>query len=192
MLKERLKTKRLILGSGSPRRKQLLEGLDLDFEVIVKEIDETWPEGLHGGHIPEHIARMKSEAFGELSTDEILITADTTVWLSERAVNKPFDKEDAKRMIAELSGNSHQVYTGVCIRTEKEEHSFFDSTTVTFKKLDTAEIDYYVEHYNSLDKAGAYGAQDWIGYVGIEKLEGCYFNVMGLPVRRVYASLAGL
>jgi len=130
MLKNSLKGKKIILGSGSPRRKELLKGLDVDFEIIVKEIDESWPSQLRGGEIPEHIAQSKSAAFGTLDKDTILITADTTVWLNNAAINKPSDESDAKNMIAALSGNSHKVFTGVCIRTETEEFSFFDETTV--------------------------------------------------------------
>jgi len=192
MLRERLSTKRIILGSQSPRRKQLLTGLDIEFEVQSKDTDESWPSHLSEGGIPEHIAMMKSIAFGDLDPDTILITADTIVWLDGTTVNKPKDKADAKQMVMNLSGKTHYVYTGVCIRTARKSQVFHDETAVEFRTLNEEMVDYYVENYNALDKAGGYGAQDWIGYVGIESLSGCYYNVMGLPVRKVYQELLKL
>lgn len=192
MLRERLKSKRVILGSGSPRRKQLLEGLDVDFTVETLETDESWPGHLSEEGIPQHIALMKSLAFGELPADDILITADTIVWAQNKAVNKPADAEEAKAMLASLSGETHYVYTGVVVRTRKGSNVFSDETVVEFRKFTEEEIEYYVKTYKPFDKAGAYGAQDWLGYIGIERLDGCYYNVMGLPVRKVYQALKAL
>jgi len=189
MLRTQLKGKRIILGSQSPRRHQLMTGLDVDFEIQIKDTDESWPKELKRGAVPEYIALKKSEAFGALGDDTILITADTTVWLNDRAVNKPTDADEAREMLAELSGATHHVYTGVAIRDKNGLDSFYDETGVTMRKFDSKMIDYYVDNYSPLDKAGAYGAQDWIGYVGIERLEGCYYNVMGLPVREVWKRL---
>ncbi|MCL4146946.1 UNVERIFIED_CONTAM: hypothetical protein GTU68_024914 [Idotea baltica] len=190
MLRERLSDKRIILGSQSPRRQQLLKGLDIDFEVQTKDTDESWPSHLSEGGIPEHIALMKSIAFGDLARDTILITADTIVWLDGTTVNKPKDKAEAKQMVMSLSAKTHYVYTGVCIRTAAKSYVFHDETAVEFCTLTDEMVNYYIENYNSLDKAGGYGAQDWIGYVGIDSLNGSYYNVMGLPVRKVYAALA--
>ena len=190
MLNELLAQKRVILGSGSPRRKMLLEGLDVDFEVDTKDTDESWPSHLSEGGIPEHIALMKSIAFGDLPTDTVLITADTIVWLDGQTINKPTDKADAKRMVRSLSGKTHYVYTGVCIRTAAKTRVFHDETAVEFRELTDEMVEYYVENYNSLDKAGGYGAQDWIGYIGIESITGSYYNVMGLPVRKVFEILS--
>jgi septum formation protein len=192
MLRERLKSKRVILGSGSPRRKQLLEGLDLDFTVETRETDESWPGHLSEEGIPQHIALIKSLAFGELREDTILITADTIVWAQNKAVNKPANEAEAKAMLASLSGETHYVYTGVVVRTHKGSNVFSDETVVEFRTFSDEEIDYYVKTYKPFDKAGAYGAQDWLGYIGIERLDGCYYNVMGLPVRKVYKALKEL
>jgi len=192
MLKDRLSTKRIILGSQSPRRQQLLKGLDIDFEIQTKDTDESWPSHLSEGGIPEHIALMKSIAFGDLDEDTILITADTIVWMDGKTINKPKDEFEALIMVKNLSGKTHYVYTGVCIRTAGNTLLFHDETSVEFSALSDDMVSYYVKNYNSLDKAGGYGAQDWIGYVGIESLNGCYYNVMGLPVRKVYKALEHL
>lgn len=192
MLRERLTGKRVILGSGSPRRKMLLEGLDVDFKVETKPTDESWPSHLSENGIAEHIALMKSIAFGDLDSDTILITADTIVWSEGHTINKPADKEEAKEMLSRLSDKTHFVYTGVCIRTAERNVVFSDETAVEFRPLSPEMIDYYVSNYDSLDKAGGYGAQDWIGYVAIESLSGCYYNVMGLPVRKVFEELMSL
>lgn len=170
----------------------LLKGLDIDFDVITKDTDESWPSHLSEGGIPEHIALMKSIAFGDLDPNTILITADTIVWIDGTTVNKPADKTEAKQMVLNLSGKTHYVYTGVCIRTASKSQVFHDETAVEFRNISEEMADYYVEQYNALDKAGGYGAQDWIGYVGIESLSGCYYNVMGLPVRKVYDRLAAI
>ncbi|NND93895.1 MAG: septum formation protein Maf [Flavobacteriales bacterium] len=192
MLREHLADKRIILGSQSPRRQQLLKGLDLDFEIQSKETDESWPSHLSEGGIPEHIALMKSIAFGDLDDNTILITADTIVWMEGKTINKPHDDMEAYLMVKNLSGKTHYVYTGVCIRTATSNFLFHDETAVEFSDLSDEMVSYYVKNYNPLDKAGGYGAQDWIGYVGIESLSGCYYNVMGLPVRKVYRVLSSL
>ncbi|NNC83055.1 MAG: septum formation inhibitor Maf, partial [Flavobacteriales bacterium] len=168
MLKDRLSHKRIILGSGSPRRHQLLKGLDLDFEIQTRDTDESWPSHLSEGGIPEHIALMKSIAFGDLDEDTILITADTIVWMEGQTINKPQDEADALRMVKNLSAKTHYVYTGVCIRTAGSNTVFHDETAVEFRELSDEMVAYYVENYSPYDKAGGYGAQDWIGYVGIE------------------------
>lgn len=189
MLQEQLAHKRIILGSQSPRRQQLLKGLDIDFEIITKDTDESWPGHLSEGGIPEHIALMKSIAFGDLDPDTVLITADTIVWMDGKTINKPQDEQEAIQMVKGLSGKTHYVYTGVCIRTARTNTVFHDETSVEFRELSDEMVKYYVKNYQSLDKAGGYGAQDWIGYVGIESLNGCYYNVMGLPVRKVWQAL---
>lgn len=192
MLKDQLSDKRIILGSQSPRRQQLLKGLDIDFEIQTKDTDESWPSHLSEGGIPEHIALMKSIAFGDLDLGTILITADTIVWMDGKTINKPQDETEALEMVKNLSGQTHYVYTGVCIRTAEKNIVFHDETAVEFRDLTDEMVEYYVKNYNSLDKAGGYGAQDWIGYVGIERLNGCYYNVMGLPVRKVWKHLSEL
>jgi septum formation protein len=180
-----------ILASQSPRRLSLLREIGLEFEVQVKSIDEFYPPHLQREEIALHVSRKKAEAFSfdELPDNSLLITADTIVWLDGECIGKPEDEEDAINMIAKLSGNVHTVYTGVCLRTSDKFHSFYVSTDVRFRKLDINEIRFYVEKYKPLDKAGAYGIQEWIGYVGVERIEGSYFNVMGLPVQRLYCEL---
>lgn len=186
--------KKLLLASNSPRRRELLGGLDIPMEVVrLKDIDETHPEGIQGGEIPLHIARLKMSAYDlPLQEGEVLITADTVVWCDGEEMGKPKDREDAIRMLRKLSGKTHQVYTGVCLKSAHGENSFVCGTDVTFAQLSDEQIAYYVDHYQPFDKAGAYGIQEWIGYVGVERIEGSYFNVMGLPVQRLYASLQRL
>jgi septum formation protein len=191
LLHESLKDYRLILASQSPRRKMLLEGLDLTFQVLVKEaIDESYPEDLDMTEIPEYLARKKSDHYVDnLDERAIVITADTIVWLDDKVVGKPVDLEDARNIISRLSGNTHTVVTGVCIRSAKKMKVFHSVSRVHFRKLDPADIDYYIDTYQPYDKAGAYGIQEWIGYVGIEEIEGSFFNVMGLPVQKLYHEL---
>lgn len=181
----------IVLASRSPRRQMLLRGLDLNFQVILKETPEDYPEGLHGREIAWLLARRKSFAFipEELPENFLLITADTLVWLDGKVLNKPAHREEAIRMLSKLSGNTHEVYTGVCLRTFNLEVTFVAETRVDFRPLDAEEIEYYVDQYPPFDKAGAYGAQDWIGYIGISHIEGSYFNVMGLPVQMLYHHL---
>lgn len=182
---------KLILASNSPRRRELLSGLGLDFEVrVLQGIDECYPADLREGDIPLYISRAKAQAYlSSLSEDELLITADTIVWLDGEVLEKPKDEADACRMLRELSGKTHQVFTGVCLTTKEKQVAFSCRTDVTFARLDEEEIQHYVETYRPLDKAGAYGVQEWIGYIGVERVEGSYFNVVGLPVQRLYQTL---
>ena len=179
------------LASASPRRRELLKGLDIDFTVEPgKDEKEAYSEGMPHTEIPEFLARHKSESFHrELVPHEVLITADTLVFLDEKILGKPHDREDAANMLRAMSGRTHTVITGVAFRTIERLHSFSDTTEVDFKPLTDDEIYYYVDHYRPFDKAGAYGIQEWIGYVGIPAIRGSYFNVMGLPVQRLYTEL---
>ena len=187
---------KILLGSQSPRRRELLAGLDVDFRVVAIDADEHYPEGLQGGEIPYFISRAKAEAYGEpLAEDEVLLTADTIVWVPGEGgrggvmLGKPKDEEEARRMLRLLSGRMHAVYTGVTLRTREGMQTITDKTEVWFRALTEEEIAYYVEKYQPLDKAGAYGVQEWIGYVGVTKIVGSYFNVMGLPVERVWENI---
>lgn len=184
-----IKIMKIILASNSPRRKELLAGLDLDFEVRVqKGIDESYPADLPTAQIAEYISTKKASAY-TIADDELLITADTIVVLGNEVMGKPADTEDACRMLRMLSGKTHQVITGVCLKNKVQERHFSVTTDVTFKDLIDEEISYYVEHYHPFDKAGSYGIQEWIGYIGCTALNGSYFNVMGLPVQRIYNEL---
>ena len=192
----------IILGSQSPRRRELMAGLDIPFTCVTIDADESFPADLQAGDIPMYIARAKARAYeAQLTPDDLLITSDTIVWLNGQMLGKPQSKQEAKQMLMQLSGQTHQVYTAVCftwlnhsIYTPSLQgggegvgsHSFVDCTDVTFRMLTEEEIDYYVEKYMPLDKAGAYGVQEWIGYVGVTRMEGSYFNVMGFPIGRVY------
>ena len=182
---------KIILASNSPRRKELLAGLDVQFEVrVLKGIDESYPAMLPTFEIAEYIAQKKAAAYREtIAADELVITADTIVVLGDEVLGKPKDAADAHRMLRELSGQTHQVITGVVLTTKERQEHFSVVSNVTFKELTDDEIDYYVETYKPMDKAGAYGIQEWIGYVGVTRLEGSYFNVMGLPVQRIYEAL---
>lgn len=182
---------RLILASNSPRRKELLAGLDLEFETrVIPGIDETYPSDLPVGQIPLYISQKKSEAYRRGMADgELIITADTIVACDGQILGKPADRDDAVRMLEMLAGKRHQVITGVTFATKSSTRSFSVSTDVWFSMLTDAEISYYVDRYRPFDKAGAYGIQEWIGYVGVERIEGSYFNVVGLPVQRLYREL---
>ena len=186
--------KHIILGSQSPRRRELLAGLDLDFEVrVIDGISEGYPEGLKPMEIALYIAEEKSHPYeGSLKDDDLLVNADTIVVVDDAILGKPHDEADAKRMLRLLSGRTHQVITGVCLTTRKEKKQFAVATDVTFKSLSEAEIDYYVGHFKPFDKAGAYGIQEWIGYIGVTGIRGSYFNVMGLPVQRLYEEMQEL
>ncbi|HEY8510983.1 MAG TPA: Maf family nucleotide pyrophosphatase [Cyclobacteriaceae bacterium] len=179
----------LVLASGSPRRRQLLEQAGYVFTVRRYEADEDFAPDMPPEKVASFLAAKKASHFREGIGDEIIITADTVVILDNQVLNKPADSVDAVRMLEALSGRTHTVMTGVCIVSREKERLFDDTTLVTFRKLTHAEIDYYVEHFKPFDKAGAYGAQDWIGLTGVEKISGSYFNVMGLPVHRVYENL---
>jgi septum formation protein len=181
---------RFILASKSPRRQFLLKDLGLNFEVHTGDVDESFPDHLQAQEIPLYLCKKKAEAFdAELDENTIVITADTIVWIGGQVLNKPENSEDAARMLRLLSGNMHEVYTGVCLRSHKKTKAFYSLTKVFFKTLSQDEIDYYISNYNPYDKAGAYGAQEWIGYIAVERIEGSYFNVMGLPLKELYEEL---
>lgn len=191
---DNLKKYKIILASNSPRRRELLSGLGVDYEVkIVPGIDETYPESLNGEEIPVYIAQEKANAYrASLQLDELVITADTIVYVDGMVLGKPVDEADACRMLRMLSGRTHQVITGVCLTTVDFQKSFASVTEVTFDTLSDEEIGYYVEKYHPMDKAGSYGVQEWIGFVGVTGLKGSYYNVMGLPVQRLYKELKEL
>ena len=184
----------IILASNSPRRKELLGGLGLDYEVrTLPGIDESYPDTLQGEDIPVYISSKKASAYlDSLKNNELLITADTIVWLDGRVLGKPSDEEEACQMLRDLSGKTHQVITGVTLATTAFQKSFASVSQVTFATLTEEEIKYYVNHYHPMDKAGSYGVQEWIGFIGVERIEGSYFNVMGLPVQRLYRELVSL
>ena len=181
----------ILLASNSPRRKELLGGLGISYRVVsLPEIDESYPPTLQGSEIPSYIAQKKADAYRSMMTeDTMLITADTIVWLDCKVYGEPTDEENARQMLRELSGRTHTVITGVAITTCARQQVFAVESMVTFATLTEEEIDYYVTKYKPLDKAGAYGIQEWIGYIGVTGLEGSYFNVMGLPIQRLYNEL---
>lgn len=186
----------IILASNSPRRRELLAGLDLEYRTwVISGIDESYPESLPTGEIAEFIARKKAEPYlldenkGVLGDNDIILTADTVVILDDEVMGKPHDKEEAVSMLEKLSGRTHKVITGVCLASKTKQKSFSVQTNVTFAPLTSQQIEYYVDRYKPYDKAGAYGVQEWIGYVGVTKLEGSYYNVMGLPVQRIYEEM---
>ena len=183
-------TKTYVLASNSPRRKELLTNLGIPFISRVKEVDENFPPDLARAEVAEYLAAHKASAYREgLAAEEVIITADTIVCLDDKILNKPYDHAEATRMLTQLSGRSHEVYTGVCLLSLEKSVVFHDVTTVYFRDLTRDEIDFYINHYKPFDKAGSYGAQDWLGMVGIERMEGSYFNVMGLPVHRLYEEM---
>ena len=184
-----MKSYQIILASQSPRRRELLAGLGLDFTaMVVSGVDETYPDNLPGAAVPEYIAQKKATGYA-VKDNELLITADTLVRADTEILGKPKNADEARRMLQLLSGRSHQVTTGVCMKTVSKEVHFSVTTEVTFKRLTTDEIDYYVTRYKPFDKAGAYGIQEWIGYIGVTSLHGSYYNVMGLPIQRIYQEL---
>ncbi len=190
MLREQLKNYKIILASGSPRRQQFFRDLDLDFEIRLKEIEEVYPPNLKEEDITDYLAVLKSDAFeGELSDNEILITSDTIVWHNNKALGKPLDYNDAFAMLQSLSNATHKVITSVCFKTNDLIEVINETTKVTFHPLSDAEIKYYLDHYHPFDKAGSYGIQEWIGFIGVAKIEGSYPNVMGLPIDKVYQFL---
>lgn len=191
---DNLKKYRIILASASPRRRELLGGLDADFEVrALPDVDESFPANLQGGDIPLYISKKKADAYRpHMAADELVITADTIVWLEGDALGKPVDEEDARCMLRNMSGKTHSVFTGVTITTKEVQHSFVAQSDVTFAVLSDDEIDYYIAKYRPMDKAGSYGAQEWIGYIGMSNIVGSYFNVMGLPVQRLYSELKNI
>ena len=185
---------KLILASNSPRRRELLAGLGYPYEVRVLDgIDESYPNHLRGADVAAHISRAKAQAYtATMADDEIIITADTIVCLDDHVLGKPADEAEAIAMIASLSGRTHQVYTGVTLATSQGLTTFVSRSDVTFATLTDDEIRHYVTHYRPMDKAGAYGIQEWIGYIGVERIDGSYFNVMGLPVQRLYTELKNI
>lgn len=193
MLNSSLQKYKLILASGSPRRQQFFKDLELDFEIRLKEIEEIFPPELIGGEITNYLAELKAAAFdGTLADNEILVTSDTIVWHNNKALGKPKDKEDAFRILKSLSNNTHEVITSVCFKTNTKTDLLCETTKVTFNTLSDDAIHYYIDTYKPFDKAGAYGIQEWIGFIGVSKIEGSYANVMGMPVDKVYEYLSNL
>ena len=190
MLSTKLKKYNLILASGSPRRQQFLKDLDLDFTIDVKEIEEIYPKELKGSDITDFLAELKASAFKNLNEADILITSDTIVWMDGTAIGKPKDRNDAIKIFKKLSGKKHEVITSICIKTINKTTIVNDTTNVYFKELTDKEIAFYIDNFHPYDKAGGYGIQDWIGYIGVEKIEGSFFNVMGLPVHKLYTELS--
>ena len=179
-----------ILASGSPRRQILLKSLGIDFKVDIKEVEESFPENMAKEKIPVFLAEMKAEPFlAELTKKDLLITADTIVWLNGKVLGKPDNEEEARRMLHSLSGRKHKVISGVCLSSCRKQKSFYAVSDVHFKILSDHEIDYYIFAYKPYDKAGAYGIQEWIGYIGITHIEGSFYNVMGLPVQKLYTEI---
>ncbi len=190
MLSEKLKKYNVVLASQSPRRQMLLRGLDIPYTLKTKDVDENYPSHLKREEIAIFLAEKKAAAFNnELKADTLIITADTIVWVNDEVLGKPKDFDDAVRILKKLSGNMHEVITAICLKSKLKTTSFFSLTKVTFKELSNEEINYYIKNYKPYDKAGAYGAQEWIGYVAIKHIEGSYFNVMGLPTRLLYDEL---
>ena len=188
---DNLKKYKVILASNSPRRKELLAGLGVDYEVrTLPDVDESYPETLQGADIPLYIAKEKADAYvAMMQPGELMITADTIVWLDDKVLGKPWDREDALQMLRTMSGRTHEVFTGVCITTTDWQRSFTAQTEVRFDTLSEEEIAYYVDNFQPMDKAGAYGVQEWIGFIGVENISGSYYNIMGLPVQKLYREL---
>jgi len=190
MIADQFKDFRLILASRSPRRQQLLRELGINFDVVIKEYEEIFPEGLTGEEIARYVAYEKAASFkDEISDNEIVIAADTIVWCNNKVLGKPQDRDDAIRILKEISGNTHEVITGVSLRSDTKELTFSESTKVTFEVLTKEEIIYYIDQFKPYDKAGAYGIQEWIGIIACSHIDGSYFNVVGLPVQRLYKEL---
>lgn len=193
MLKEKFKNTDIILASQSPRRQELLKGLDIDFKIETRPVDEVYPANLKGSEITDYLSLLKASAFkDDLKDHQLLITSDTIVWFKDAPLEKPKSEQHAIDMISSMSGNVHEVFTSVCFTSTKQQTVINDCTKVHFASLTTEEIEYYVKTYQPMDKAGAYGVQDWLGYAAVKKLEGCYYNVMGLPLPMVYGFLKNL
>ena len=193
MLQNKFKQNNIILASASPRRHELFKELGVNFSIKVKEIEENYHEDLKEDEITNYLCKLKADAFtNEILENDIIITADTIVWHYNKALEKPKNAEDAIKMLQELSGKKHKVFSSFCIKTKKSENIISDVTLVSFKKLSLKEIEFYVENYQPFDKAGAYGIQEWIGLIGVTHIEGSYFNVMGLPVHKLYEELMKL
>lgn len=190
MIIDNLNNFRIILASRSPRRQQLLRELGLKFDVVLREYNESYPDGLDGAEIARYVASGKALTYrNEISDNEIVITADTIVWCNSKVLGKPVDQEDAFRILKEISGNTHEVITGVSILSSSKEVTFSESTKVTFEPMSNDEIYYYIRKFKPFDKAGAYGIQEWIGIMACSHIDGSYFNVVGLPVQRLYKEL---
>lgn len=190
MIIDKLNAFNIILASRSPRRQQLLRELGLKFDVVIKDYEETFPEGLNGEEIARYVAFKKAASFeNEISDNEIVIAADTIVWCNNKVLGKPVNQEDAFAILKEISGNTHEVITGVSLRSKSKELTFSDSTKVTFETFTDEEIYYYIDKFKPFDKAGAYGIQEWIGILACSHIDGSYFNVVGLPVQRLYKEL---
>nr|WP_320120553.1 Maf-like protein [uncultured Marinifilum sp.] len=186
-----LKDYQLILASQSPRRHQMLKELGVSFEIKTKEVEEIYPENMEPEKVPVYLAELKASAFkSDFKNNELVITADTIVCVDNCILGKPKDREDAVKMLKALSGRSHQVISGVCLMNREKKVSFATTTDVHFKVLSDKEINYYIDNFKPFDKAGAYGIQEWIGFIGIDGIEGSYFNVVGLPIQRLYQELS--
>ena len=193
MLREKLKDYKIVLASGSPRRQQFFKELDLDFEIRIKEVEEIYPDTLQGVEITNYLAKLKSAAFdNDIQPNEIIVTSDTIVWLDNKALGKPKDKQDAFLMLQSMAGKTHEVITSVCFKTINKIDIVNCVTRVTFNPISDAEILFYIDKYQPFDKAGAYGIQEWIGLMAITKIEGSYTNVVGLPTDLVYRYLSNL
>jgi septum formation protein len=188
MIKNKFQDLKIILASQSPRRKELLSSLELTFECFTKSIDESYPENMEPTSVAKFLSEKKSNEY-IIKNNEIIITADTIVTHKNKILNKPKDKLQAAQMLRLISDTSNNVMTGVCVRSNNKQISFAESTQVTFGALGESEIQFYIDNYNPLDKAGAYGIQDWIGKIGVKNINGCYYNVMGLPIHRLYQEL---
>jgi septum formation protein len=182
---------RIVLGSGSPRRAELLKKMGFYFDTLVKQVNEEYPSDMLSEQVPEYIARQKSQAYNiyEMPDNTLIITADTLVILDGKILGKPKDKDEATFMLQQLSGKTHEVLTGVCIRTKEKEKSFSAVSRVSFRAFTNEEINYYIDNYKPYDKAGAYGIQEWLGFIALERIEGSFFNVMGFPTQRLYVAL---
>ena len=192
MLKEKLKNYNVILASKSPRRQHFFKDLDIDFTIQLKEVEEIYPKELKGTEITDFLADLKSEAFTNLSDNDLLITSDTIVWLDDKALGKPKSEQEAFKMLQSLSNRKHEVITSISIKNKHFQKIVNDITLVSFKELTDDEIYYYIKKYNPYDKAGAYGIQEWIGFIAVNNMEGSYFNVAGLPVHKLYRELMNL
>jgi len=192
MLREKLQNYQVILASASPRRHQFLKELDLDFTIEIREVEEVYPQELKGSEITDFLADLKSKAFTDLKEKELLITSDTIVWLDNKALGKPKNPEEAFNMLRALSGKKHDVISSISIKGKHFQKIVNDITVVYFKEITDAEINYYINNYKPFDKAGSYGIQEWIGLIAIEKIEGSFFNVVGLPVEKLYKELMKL
>ena len=189
MLREKLVDYNLILASGSPRRQDFFKQLDVPFSIQLKEVDEIYPKHLKASEITEYLADLKSKPFTNLKQNDLLITSDTIVWFEDEAIGKPKNSDDAFLMLKRMSGKVHDVYTSVSIKSLNFQTIFSDKTLVEFEEISEEEIDYYLKKFKPYDKAGSYGIQDWIGLIGVKKITGSYFNVMGLPVHKLYKEL---